>query len=176
MKHPLWERIPTDLRSRVDELITQDLKLQAVKAIRDTVDDPCPGLYECMDLLVERCVELDEPWVRPSPPLHLDDLINQVAALPHIPDVIEALWDGDTNGWFVLLIAVTLQPKTEHDLALIRHGTDLRLFNSDVPPWTEAQEATSIGCALADRLGVPFHFASPDKPDPDPPRWWDDKA
>ena len=35
-----------------------------------------------MDLLVERCAELGEPWVRPSPPLNLDALIEKIAALP----------------------------------------------------------------------------------------------
>ena len=51
-------------------------------AILDTLDQPRPGLDECMDLLVERCAELGEPWVRPSPPLNLDALIEKIAALP----------------------------------------------------------------------------------------------
>lgn len=59
-------------------------------AILDTLDQPRPGLDECMDLLVERCAELGEPWVRPSPPLNLDALIEKIAALPHPPDAIEA--------------------------------------------------------------------------------------
>jgi hypothetical protein len=171
MKHPLWERLPNELRSRVDELIAEGHKLLAVVEIRDTLDQPCPGIYECMDLLAERYAELDQPWFRPSRPLDIDVLARQVAALPHAPDAIEALWDGDTEGWFVRLVAVTLRPKLEHNLASISHGTDMRLFNGEVPPWPEALEATAIGRALADRLGVPFHFASPDQPDLDLPRW-----
>jgi hypothetical protein len=41
---------------------------------------------------------------------------------------------------------------------------------------SEALEATAIGRALADRLSVPFHFASPDNPNNDLPRWWTGKA
>jgi hypothetical protein len=176
MKHPLWQRIPSELRSRVDALIAEDGKLGAIKAIRDAVDDPRPGLYECMDLLAERLAERGEPWVRPSRPLDVDELTEKVAALPRPPDAIEALWDGDTDGWFVLLVAVTLKPKAEHHLASIRHGGDIRLFRGEVPPWPEAHEAASAGRALAQRLGVPFHFASPEKPDDEQPRWWDGKA
>jgi hypothetical protein len=176
MKNPLWERLPTELRSRIDELIADDRKLLAIVAIRDTLGEPRPGIYECMDLLAERCAELDQPWFRPSPPLDLDVLTEQVAALPHPPEAIEALWDGDSDGWFVCLVAVTLRPKFEHNLAFIRHGTDMRIFNGEVPPWPEALEVTAIGCALADRLGVPFHFASPDDPYIDLPRWRTGKA
>jgi hypothetical protein len=95
MKHPLWEHLPNELRSRVDELIADDRQLPAIVAIRDTLDQPRPGIYECMDLLAERYAELDQPWFRPSPPLDIDVLARQVAALPHPPDAIEALWDGD---------------------------------------------------------------------------------
>jgi hypothetical protein len=112
----------------------------------------------------------------PNSPLDLEVLTERVGALPHPPDAIEALWDGDTDGWFVRLVAVTLRPKVEHHLAFIRHGGDIRIFHHQVPPWPEAQEATSIGRALADRLGVPFHFTRPDNPDIDLPRWWDGKA
>jgi hypothetical protein len=52
-----------------------------------------------MDLLAERYAELDQPWFRPSPPLDIDVRARQAAALPHPPDAIEALWDGDSDGW-----------------------------------------------------------------------------
>jgi hypothetical protein len=47
----------------------------------------------------------------------------------------------------------------------------MRLFNGSVPPWPEAQEANTVGRALAEDLAVPFHFASPNEPDLDAPRW-----
>ncbi len=176
MKNPLWERLPAEIRSHVDELIADGKKLQAIMAICSMPDEPRPGLSECMQLLAERYAELEEPWFRPSLPLNLDGLNEQIAALPHPPDAIEALWDGDSDGWFVCLLAVTLRPKAEHNLAFIRHGADMRIFNGEVPPWPEALEAAAIGRALAGRLGVPFHFASPDTPNIDLPRWWTGKA
>lgn len=176
MEHPLWDRIPADVRQRVDELLARQRKLQAITAIRDNVEDPRPHLYECMDLLVARCAELGEPWIRPSEPLDIDRLAATVAALPHPPHAIEAYWDGDTSGWFVCLAAVSAPPPTERTLALIRFGGDIRLFNGEVPPWPEAQEATAVGTALADRLGIPFWFASPDEALDDAPRWWDERA
>jgi hypothetical protein len=62
-------------------------------------------------------------------------------------------------------------PAGEVELAMIRHGSDLRVLNGRVPPWPEAQEALTIGTALAGRFSVPFHFASPDEPDDEAPRW-----
>jgi hypothetical protein len=138
MKNPLWERLPTELQFRVDELLADGRKLEAIKAIRDMLSEPRPGLNECVELLVERCTELDRPWVKPSPPLNLDVLIEQIATLPYPPDAIQALWDGDSDGWLACLAAVTLRPKVEHNLALIRHGTDMRVLNGQVPPWPEA--------------------------------------
>jgi hypothetical protein len=174
MKNPLWERLPTELQTHIDELLADDRKLGAIEAIM--LNEPRPELHECMELLVERCAELGEPWVRPSAPLNLDALVEKIAALPHPPDAIEGLWDGDTDGWFVCLAVVTLRPKAEHSLGFIRHGTDMRVFRGQVPPWPEAYEAATIGGALAERLGVPFHFTSPDSPGIDLPRWWDGKA
>jgi hypothetical protein len=85
MKHPLWERLPNEHRSRVDELIADDRKLLAIVAIRDTLDEPRPGIYECMDLLAERYAELDQPWFRPSAPLDIDVLARHVS--PSSPSV-----------------------------------------------------------------------------------------
>jgi hypothetical protein len=48
-----------------------------------------------------------------------------------------------------------------------------RLFSGQVPPWPEARRASEQGQAIAQHFGVPFHFASPEAPDVDLPRWWD---
>jgi hypothetical protein len=52
----------------------------------------------------------------------------------------------------------------------------MRIFNGQVPPRPEAHEAATIGRALAERLGIPFHFTSPDTPGIDLPPCWDGKA
>ncbi|MFJ8503680.1 hypothetical protein [Streptomyces avermitilis] len=76
--------------------------------------------------------------------------------------MVEALWDGDTfHDWFVLLVTVLDDPAGEGRLATVHHRV------GGPPPGTRAAEA---GRALADHLGVPFHFASPDVPDDEAPR------
>jgi hypothetical protein len=129
-----------------------------------------------MDLVAERYADLGRRFSRsPTAPLDLDALTAKVQALPDPPAAIEAVWDGDTEGWMVDLLAVTSEPRAEYHLAFVQHGTDMRLFNGQVPPWPEAEEADAVGRALADRFGVPFHFASPDRPDDTAPRWWDSR-
>ncbi|GIJ48047.1 hypothetical protein Val02_49330 [Virgisporangium aliadipatigenens] len=92
---------------------------------------------------------------------------------------VEAFWDGDTRGWFIFLVAVVRRPGRHNDrfdevpLTVLRSGGDIRLFNGQVPPWPEAQQAFEQGRAVAQQLGVPFHFASPQEPNEDLPRWWD---
>jgi hypothetical protein len=173
MTNPLWRALSSQVRAQVDALVMKGHKLQAVKVIRDSLEEPRPGLYECMDLVAERFEDLGERFTRsPTAPLDLDELTAKVEALPQRPAAIEAVWDGDSEGWMVDLMAVAIEPRAEYRLATVQHGTDIRLFNGDVPPWPEAQEAGIIGRGLAERFGVPFHFASPDEPD-FAPRWWD---
>jgi hypothetical protein len=91
------------------------------------------------------------------------------------------LWDGDTQGWHVYLVAVVQRAGQHHDrfdevpLTVLRGGGDIRLFNGQVPPWPEATHATKQGRAVAEHLSVPFHFTSPEAPGIDLPRWWDTK-
>jgi len=88
---------------------------------------------------------------------------------------IEALWDGDTQGWFVELSAVVRREAgfEARFLRAFRRIGDIRLFNGDVPPWPEALEASEIGTQLASLLGLPFHFPAADHPEQDCPHWWD---
>jgi hypothetical protein len=173
MKNPLWETLSAQVHAQVDALVMKGHKLQAVKVIREALEEPRPGLYECVDIVVERFNDLGQRFTRsPTAPLDLDALMAKIQTLPHRPTAIEALWDGDSEGWMVYLLAITLEPRAEHHLAIVQHGTDMRLFNGEVPPCSEAEEASTIGRALAQRFGVPFHFASPDAPD-FAQRWWD---
>lgn len=101
-------------------------------------------------------------------------LIARVRKLPEPPVAIEAMWDGDTDGWFVDLCAVVRidGAYSERCLQRCRGGSDARLFNGQVPPWPETIEAGEAGRWLAAELGVPFHFPSPDRPEDDCPHWW----
>lgn len=173
MDSPIWTALSAAERSAVDGLIQRDHRLAAVARVREAFPaDARPGLYETLDVVAERCRELGRSSERsPTPPLDLTTLAEQVETLPGRTVAVEALWDGDSYGWCVDLVVLTDAPVAEHRLATIRHGGDLRLFNGAVPPWPEAREAEAVGRALADRFGVPFHFASPDEPDVDAPRW-----
>ena len=93
---------------------------------------------------------------------------------------IEACWDGESAGWLVALLAIVSGPSTGHaqygerNLGLFRDPQgDMRLFNGTAPPWSESLLATECGQQLAELLGVPFHFESPEQPVLDAPRWWD---
>lgn len=61
MEQTLWQRMPTELRSRFDELIHRGRKVHAIATVRENLSDPCPGIHTCMDLLEERWIELGRP-------------------------------------------------------------------------------------------------------------------
>ncbi|HEX2357609.1 MAG TPA: hypothetical protein VHI50_14285 [Micromonosporaceae bacterium] len=170
----LWDSLPESLRVGVDDLVLHDLWIQAIAAVAQAGLQPQPELLRCQDLAQWRYRKLhDRIQSEPEQPRDVETLLGRVAGIGWAPDAIEAVWDGDTHGWLVLLVAVRENPRTESTLAIVRHGGDLRVFNGQVPPWSEAEEATHLGRALAERLRVPFYFASPEEPDVDVPRWWD---
>jgi DNA-directed RNA polymerase subunit RPC12/RpoP len=93
---------------------------------------------------------------------------------------VEAVWDGDTWGWFVVL-SLIYEERSDAGSAYQAYvvgslrgpGGDLRLFNGQVPPWPEATWASEVGEALAAQFGVPFYFPSPHHPEDDCPHWWE---
>ena len=105
----------------------------------------------------------------------VENLLEKIKRTPGKPVCVQALWDGDSRGWFIELVVVMQQIDTheEHQLATISLGGDIRLFNGQVPPWPEAVEATNTGNRLATELGIEFYFPSPDTPDDSFPRWID---
>ena len=90
-----------------------------------------------------------------------EDILREAASL-RSPKAIEAYWDGDTEGWFVILAAVG-----ERVISVIRLGGDFRLFDGSVPPWPEAVLAKQVGEEIAARFGVPFWFPAVDRPEDD---------
>ncbi|MER6073309.1 hypothetical protein ABT187_31595 [Streptomyces sp. NPDC001817] len=66
------------------------------------------------------------------------------------------------HDWFVCLVAVLEEPDGEGHLATVHHRTG--------GPRPATAAAAEAGQALADRLGVPFHFASPYVQDDEAPR------
>lgn len=113
-------------------------------------------------------------------PTH-EAILDKSALVPAPPVAIEAFWDGDTSGWYVVLTMLHAAAESaaepvyqQFDLAVMRgEGGDLRLFNGQAPPWPEAVRAREAGSELAARLGIPFFFPSPDHPEDSCPRWWE---
>lgn len=102
-----------------------------------------------------------------------ETLAEKISALPGQIQCVQALWDGDTSGWFLCLSAMVIRGEAleEHHLGVVKFGTDARLFNQAVPPWPEAQHANEVGAALAAQFKCAFYFPSPDKPDDSCPPW-----
>ena len=177
----IWNELPLPVRRKIDEALKRRMTIPAVFALRDESGlDPQMSLHDALDIALERSAWLNsQGLVEPEPVVDLPRLIAQTEDLPAAPVAIEAVWDGDTTGWFVELAAIIRRPGQHHPsfdevcLAFIRRGGDIRLFNGAVPPWPEAAEATELGTALAAHLGVPFHFTDPDTPGDRQPRWWD---
>ena len=139
--------------------------------------------WDCWDALVlyrsERAAAREPP---PSPALWLETAKRKLDELRCAPVALEAIWDGDTTGWFLLVFAILPEPSEMHPrftavwlVSMRGAGGDSRLFTGQVPPWPETEVAREIGRLAAARWRVPFHFPSPDKPELDDPRWWDGK-
>ncbi|MFG1868753.1 hypothetical protein [Micromonospora arborensis] len=177
-----WAALDPQLQGRIDELLCVDRVITAVVLLRREGQlHPLPGLYEAQDMLMERRRELDSQGRVPPkpPPLTTAELIELAAAVTAPVVAVEAVWNGDTQGWFVDLVVIVQRVGQHHDeydevsLTGLSFGTDVRLFTGEVPPWPEAVRATEQGRAIAQHLGVPFHFTSPTAPDVDLSRWWD---
>jgi hypothetical protein len=171
--------MPSELAARLDTLLSEDREIQAFKLLWDALE-PRPSLPEAQELVAARKDALGLAIRKPSPTPDVDALCTRLMSLEPKPVALEALWDGDTHGWFVVLEALLPVPSRENArytahqiLVLADEAGDFRLFKGAVPPWSEARLATSIGEELARRLGVPFYFASPDRPTISAPRWWD---
>ena len=163
---------------QLDALLADDAVPAALKLMMSALQ-PGPGLGEALDLVGQRKKKLGLPNRKPSPPPDPEGLVAQLLALRPAPVAIEATWDGESVGFLVELEAILPAPSREHPRYTARHlhtfrdaVGDWRVFVGAVPPWPEAGEAAELGTALANRLNIPFHFASPDRPDLDAPRWW----
>ncbi|MEV0523188.1 hypothetical protein AB0I66_07160 [Streptomyces sp. NPDC050439] len=158
-----WGQLAEQTRREVDADVLRDRRMAAVRSVWEALRPVGLGLLEAQSVVHSRYEALGDQ-VRRTPPDPLDTpaLAARAAALPGRVVAVEALWDGDTvHDWFVDLFAVLDEPQGEGRLAVIYH----------LPDRSPADAATEAGQALADHLGVPFHFASPDTPDDQAPRW-----
>ncbi|MEV5680235.1 hypothetical protein AB0L68_31750 [Streptomyces sp. NPDC052164] len=157
-----WAYLEERTCREVDADVLRDRRMAAVKSVWEALRPLGVGLHEAERVVHARYEALGDRVRRTPPdPLDLTSLAARAAALPGRVAAVEALWDGDTvHDWFVLLVAVLDAPDGEGHLATVHH-------RPGAPPGGAAARA---GRALADHLGVPFHFASPDTPDDHAPR------
>lgn len=172
-----WESLPAGIRDEIDGYVLQDSLLMAVKVITDIGRVPHGiGVGTAQLIVNDRYVHHGDRIARnPESPLDLESLVCRAAGCAGRIVVIEAIWDGDTvHDWFVQLMAVTADPAGEAQLATVYWSTAKRYLgeNEDYRPRHPAAVAAErAGRALAAHLAVPFHFAGPDTPDDEAPRW-----
>ena len=108
-------------------------------------------------------------------------LTQRIDAVNGIPVVLEALWDGDTSGWYLYLTLyykrrtwwfkeIIWPQVSKTDLGVISLGGDIRLFNGSVPPWPEAVLGKELGQQASEHYNLTFYFPS-EEPDDDCPAW-----
>ncbi|MEV2251767.1 hypothetical protein AB0I94_14505 [Streptomyces sp. NPDC050147] len=158
-----WARLDERTRHEVDADVLRDRRMAAVRSVWEALRPLGSGLHEAELVVHSRYEALgDQVRRRPADPLETPSLAARVAALPGRVAAVEALWDGDTvHDWFVELVAVLDAPEGEGQVAIVYRRPDR----------SPADAAIEAGQALADHLGVPFHFASPKAPDDQAPRW-----
>jgi hypothetical protein len=106
----------------------------------------------------------------------IEELLLKIAELPRQPVAFEAYWDGDSYGWMIILAAILESdnyPGYEDIWLFDLRISDFRLFNGEFPPWPESRIANEMGHALGAKFGLPFYFPSPNHPEDDCPRWWE---
>lgn len=108
-----------------------------------------------------------------------EDAVAKIEQIKGTPIAVEAQWDGDTQGWFLMLFVVVKTKKRiwkpskveTYHLENLSLGDDFRVFNGTVPPYPEATFAKEIGNKLSEKYKLEFFFPSPINPDDDCPRW-----
>lgn len=170
-----WQSLPAGIRAQADGYVLQDALLPAIRAVWEAGRAQGLGLDEAQDVVNDRYLHHGDRVARtPDSPLDLESLTARAAGAPGRVVAVEAVWDGDTvHDWFVCLTAITADPDGELPLATLYWGTAVRYLGDEDPSprHPSALVAERVGAALADRLSVPFHFASPDDPDDEAPRW-----
>ncbi|TGB07409.1 hypothetical protein E4099_17060 [Streptomyces palmae] len=158
-----WAYLDERTRQEVDADVLRDRRISAVRSAWEALRPLELGLHEAECVVHSRYEALGDQVQRTPPdPLDIPSLAGRATALSGRVAAVEALWDGDTvHDWFVVLVAVLDDPEGDGHLATVYHSEGS----------SPGAAAAAAGQALASRLGVPFHFASPDLPDGDAPRW-----
>ncbi|MFP2908001.1 hypothetical protein ACLESD_23715 [Pyxidicoccus sp. 3LFB2] len=189
MKDRITQSLSAEALEAVDALLLEGQRLLAIQLLRTRTVCSLPDAIEWALKRTEALKEL-HPHFREaeaqrerretSPEGWRAQAMEGLEQLEHPPVALEALWDGDTTGWFLRLDAILPGASSEHPRFKSVHlvsmrgpGGDMRLLNGTVPPWPEVEVAREIGRHVQERWGAAFYFPAPDKPDDSLPRWWD---
>ncbi|MFG2818313.1 hypothetical protein ACGFX4_02695 [Kitasatospora sp. NPDC048365] len=171
------ESLPAGIREEIDGYVLRDALLGAVGAVVDVGLVPHGiGIAVAQQIVSDRYRHYgDRVALDPPSPLDLDSPALKAAGFGEPIAYVEAVWDGDTvHDWFVVLLAVTEEDRRDRALATVYRRTAEKYLGTAeagthrLPHSVAAQRA---GRALAEHLGVPFYFTSPDDPDDEAPRW-----
>jgi len=105
-----------------------------------------------------------------------DSLDKEIRKAGGKPVVLEALWDGDTNGWYLLLYLHTvtsrfffLKDRQQHFLGEVVVPEGQQYYTED--KLTVALMAEELGQLAAQKYQLTFYFPSKDNEDDDCPSW-----
>ncbi|HEX5406286.1 MAG TPA: hypothetical protein VFX16_28760 [Pseudonocardiaceae bacterium] len=157
-----WELIPSEVRDRIDDLLRRRSHLQAIRVL---VQQQALSLSDAQQISGMRFTTLhDRGEIEPLPEITIESLLAPARALAERIVAIEAYWDGDSFGWHAALVAIIERPSQQHSRFDEVHLGLLGQADTD---------DIATARAVAEALGVPFHFTQPERADIDLPRWWD---
>ncbi|MCR6484350.1 hypothetical protein M8542_16120 [Amycolatopsis sp. OK19-0408] len=164
----LWAALPGELHDEIDAWLVEGHFVRAIMALREKSGiTPTPGINDGKGLVGYRTSVLHERGLlKPPPEQTVDGMLADLAERGLDAVAVEITWDGDSRGWHTELCVVVAQPRFH----LVALG---RFFPHVARTEPVRDEAMRKGRALAERLGVPFHFPLPDAPDTDQPHWWE---
>ncbi|MDX1959271.1 MAG: hypothetical protein SFU98_11900, partial [Leptospiraceae bacterium] len=107
-----------------------------------------------------------------------NDVRNAILRFSKNPVAFEALWDGDTSGWFLDLFVVfegdnDSEKYYSKSIYILTFGTDMRVFQTENPFWSESTVAKLIGEEISKSFNIPFWFPSPDEATSECPHWFE---
>lgn len=174
-----WESLPEGIRRQVDGYVLQDRRMYAVRTVWQAGRAHGLGLNEAQELVHTRYEALgDRVALTPDSP-------STWSPWPPAPPAPRAGWprsrpSGTGTPSTTGSSCCWPSPKTRPRTTNWPRSTGVRgCAPSRIPRPTagaldpHAAAATRAGTALAEHLGVPFHFASPGTPDDEAPRWRD---
>ncbi|WP_147448824.1 hypothetical protein [Corallococcus terminator] len=183
------DRIPDDTLGEVDALILAGNTMAALKRVICRLG--C-SLGVALELVALRSGDLDEIhparreerlWRRRSitPAAWRAQAVERLEQLTPPPQVLKALWDGDSGGWFLVMSAIVPVPSQEHPRFTSVHLVTMRAsdgepsaFSEPSSSWPEITVAKEIARIAQERWNTSLYFPSSDQPEDDDLRWWDE--